>query len=450
MENILFAGYGRACITPTCSVPLAGYGATHKRMSEVILEDLYATCIAFSHGEEKALLFTQDLIRCNPTWTEEIRGRLFEKTGVPVEHINICSTHTHAAPDVLSNLPCMEEYKQLYMAALEEAAVAALEDLAPATIYGARTQTENMNFVRHYLLENGTYAGPNFGDFKSAPVVGHVSPPDPEMLIVKLAREEKPSILLVNFQVHPTTAGGSNNKEVSPDFIGTARNYLEGSTHMHFAYFTGAAGNLVQSSRIDGEHDGLPMEKRRRYGDTSPIVYGWRIAQYVKNALPDLQEMDSSTFCVSRVLFEQPLNHDDEDKLEAAKRVRQLWEETDRATAEAYGKPLGISSVYHAGAICSRVKRAKSANMELNAVRIGDFAFVTFPYEAAGAQGSYVKEHSPFPMTMAFSCANQGQSYVPTKEAYEYGCYESYTSIFAKGTGENAAEKLTEMLEALK
>ena len=71
-------------------------------------------------------------------------------------------------------------------------------------------------------------------------------------------------------------------------------------------------------------------------------------------------------------------------------------------------------------------------------------------YEAFAAHGVYVKENSPFPMTMIFSCANAGWNYIPTKEAYDYGCYESFTSYFAKGAGEAVSEKLTDMLHSLK
>ena len=44
------AGYGRADITPRFSVPLQGYGKVERRMSERILDKLYATCVAFSDG----------------------------------------------------------------------------------------------------------------------------------------------------------------------------------------------------------------------------------------------------------------------------------------------------------------------------------------------------------------------------------------------------------------
>ena len=53
---------------------------------------------------------------------------------------------------------------------------------------------------------------------------------------------------------------------------------------------------------------------------------------------------------------------------------------------------------------------------------------------------------------MTFICtnANESHSYIPTREAYEYGCYESYVSYFAKGTAEAVGEKYVEMLDGLK
>lgn len=451
MENILYAGFGRENITPDFSVPLAGYGSTHERMSQNILSQIYATCIALRQGDTTVLLFSQDLIRAYWPWTLELRQRLSEKTGIAEGFIHICSTHTHSAPDILSNLPCItEDYRQLYMEKLEAAAVAALADLAPATLHGTRTQTERMNFIRHYLLENGTYAGPNFGDFKSAPIVGHAAANDPEMLIAKLERTEKPSILLVNFQVHPTATGGGKRTDLSADFVGVARDNVEATTGMYFAYFTGAAGNQVIGSQIAAERGGMTVEQYRTVGGGNYLIFGWRLAQYVLKALPGLTKMASDKLQLATTELTYATNREDLHLLEEAKEMRRIRSEEGMAAANAYGRPLGISSVYHAWAIISRQNREATRTMELNAVRIGDLGFVTLPYEAFCAHGVYIKEKSDFPMTMIFSCANTGWNYIPTEEAYDYGCYESCTSIFAKGAGEVAAQKLTEMLNSLK
>ena len=451
MKICLQAGFGRQNITPDYAVPLAGYGATHKRMSTNVLSEIFASCIAFTWGEEKLLLVSQDLIRTNQNWIGTIRQRVSDRTGVAPERIHVCSTHTHSAPDVYSGLDCIKDYfENLYLNALEAAATEALADLAPAQLYGTDTQAEGMNFVRHYLLENGTYAGPNFGDFKSAPIVGHAAPNDPQIRIVKLQRQEKPSILMVNFQVHPTSTGGSKSTDLSSDFIGVVRDNIEASTGMHFAYFTGSAGNQVMGTQISAERDHMTTDQYRTFGGGNYLVYGWRLAQYIRNALPQLQEIPSDGISSTTIELEYALNRDDLHLTEEAREMRRIWNEEGMVAARAYGVPKGISSVYHANAILSRQDRAETGTMELAAVRIGDMAFVTMPFESFCAQGIYVKKHSPFPMTMIFSCANGGWNYVPTKEAYEYGCYESFTSYFAKGAGELVSEKLSEMLQNLK
>ena len=451
MDHTLYAGYSRQNITPDYSVPLAGYGATHKRMSQNILSEIFATCIAFTWGEEKLLLFSQDLIRTNQHWIATIRQRISSKTGVAPDRIIVCSTHTHSAPDVYSGLDCMKYYfSTRYLDAMEAAAVEALADLAPATLYSGETKTKRMNFIRHYLLENGTYAGPNFGDFKSAPIVGHAAPNDPQLLVVKIDRGEKPGILMANFQVHPTSTGGGKATDISSDFVGVTRDNVEAATGMHFAYFTGAAGNQVMGTMIPAERDGMTADQYRAFGGSNYMVYGWRLAQYILGILPNLTPMSAQGIGVETAEFEHSLNREDVHLLPQAQQMRKIWQETgSMAEAKAYGVPLGISSVYHASAIISRQDRPETGTMELGAVRIGDLAFVTMPYEAFCAHGVYIKENSPFPMTMIFSCTNGGWNYIPTKEAYAYGCYESFTSYFAKGAGEAAAEKLTEMLSRL-
>ena len=87
MEQVLYAGFGRQNITPDYSVPLAGYGATSKRMSTCVLRDLYTTCIAFRYGEEIILWCTQDL--CGADWGSYVRPLISNATGIPIDHIMI-------------------------------------------------------------------------------------------------------------------------------------------------------------------------------------------------------------------------------------------------------------------------------------------------------------------------------------------------------------------------
>ena len=69
------------------------------------------------------------------------------------------------------------------------------------------------------------------------------------------------------------------------------------------------------------------------------------------------------------------------------------------------------------------------------------------PYEMFSANGMHIKENSPFEFTLLSTVTNSGLGYFPTKEAYTYGCYESYTARFASGVAEDVADQFVEMLK---
>ena len=54
-DSLFTVGYARTDITPSESVPLAGYGNTMQRLSQGVLDPLYATCIAITAGENTLL-----------------------------------------------------------------------------------------------------------------------------------------------------------------------------------------------------------------------------------------------------------------------------------------------------------------------------------------------------------------------------------------------------------
>ena len=51
MENTLFAGFGKTCITPNFDVCLSGYGDEMRRHARGVAMDIYATCVAIGDGE---------------------------------------------------------------------------------------------------------------------------------------------------------------------------------------------------------------------------------------------------------------------------------------------------------------------------------------------------------------------------------------------------------------
>ena len=435
----LQVGYAREKIMPQSPVPLAGYTDSTKRMSTGFLDYLYATCIAVTEGEQTVLLFTQDLFKSEESWVDEVREKITAQTGIPGDHILICSTHNHSGPDVASSHSSIPDYRKVYTEALVKAASAALEDRAAATLYGTKTQTQNLNFPRHYLLSDNSYGGDNFGDFTGNSITGYANPAAPEMLLVKFDREgDKQDILMMNWQVYACMIGTSDNTNLTADFVAPVRQTLEEQTGMLFAYFNGAAGDLKPQSRITSDN----------LYDTGE-AYGQAIAQCAIDALPNLTRIEGEGIKTSQVELEYAVNHEDEGMLDQAKEVVQVWNSTGITAGKNLAEQYGFRSVYHAQQVTYRITRPQTDVMEMNAVYVAGMAFVTAPFEMFSQSGIYIKENSPFDMTMVFSCANEYRGNFATSQAYDYHSYESDINYYAKGCAEAAQEKFVQMLKGL-
>ena len=438
-ENQLLIGFGRADITPSMPVPMAGYGNTSMRFSANLLDPLYATCIAFTQGDDTVLLYTQDMLFAFRNMVLQLREKLNEELGIPEERILICGTHTHSAPDMNSAEPAIEAYKPEYLEAMTQAARAALEDRVPAKLYGAKGYTQGLNFIRHYLRSDGTVVGDNFGYFSKAPIVGHVEESDNEMVLVKMERQGKKDILLVNWQAHPSKTGGGKKQDMSADFPGVVCAEIEKRTDMLCAYFTGAAGNHNSSSRIQEEQNNLDH-----------LGLGAALADVAIATLPEMKQIGGDGLKLVSQRYEHDVNHAEEDRLEIATEILKKWRETgDTAEVNKLAWAHGFHSVYHCSAVSGRPKYGPRSPMELVTFRVGDLAFVNAPCEMFSRTGKHLKARSPYDVTVICSCANQNFSYFATEDAFDYGCFESQLSYFARGVAENAEEELVKMLNML-
>ena len=84
------------------------------------------------------------------------------------------------------------------------------------------------------------------------------------------------------------------------------------------------------------------------------------------------------------------------------------------------------------------------------AVSFGDLAFVAVPYEMFDTNAKYVRQQSPFKLTVVASCCNDANGYVPSAYGYIHGCYEADSAIYKPGSGEKFAYEILRMLEGLK
>lgn len=431
----LQVGYARESILPDGQVNMSGSGNQEHRISTGYLDILYATCTAFTEGDTTVLLYSTDTLTAKWGWTNEARQLISQATGVPETHIQIGATHSHSGPAVGGNEPLVMQWKPIYMNALVNSAKAALADRAPAKMYGKKVMTENQNFVRHYLMNDGTYSGSNFGDTSSG-YKEHATEADREMILVKLDREgDKKDILMMNFQAHPCFVPGT---ELSADYIGEVRNIIEKETGMQFIYFLGAAGNHNATSHLPGEDAGKTKQ-----------AYGKSLAQWALDVIDEINTPIEGTGikCAEKVVT-YPSNNYGQDRLADAQKVTAMFRADGNASkATAYAKTLGFWSVYECNGIVQCAGLDPTGDMKMNVVRIGGLGFVAAPYEMFSNSSMYIKENAPNEFTVISTVTNGYDNYIPSEAAYEYGCYESYTARYASGTAEKAAEEFVNMLK---
>ena len=432
-ENGLLAGYAKIDITPDYQVGLGGYGNAEARRHTDVADRVYATCIALTDGDETILLYTLDNCACDHGFAEDIRAEVTIATGVPGEKVFCSATHTHSAP-ALYGYPEGEQYRKDVVAACVAGAQQALADRKPSRIFAAKKEFPGMNFVRHYKMADGTYAGSNFGTFKDNLPVDYAAKPDSQMVLVKFVREGScKDILLVNWQGHPDCAKAAGFENITSGYPGTLRDVLGAITGDLVAFFTGADGNTNVVTRIQEDKLGLNWRE-----------YGAKMAQLAYEALPELKEVEGAGIATRRTMLPVEINHSWDNMLEQANEVYDLWKTVGKTEANALGKTYGFTSCYQASAIRSRVQMGKTKDLELNAFRVGGVGFTTGTYEMFSEAGTYIKENSPYEFTFLLT-GNSG--YIPSDAAFNYRCYEADTSHYARGTAEKLANEYIRLLK---
>ena len=430
----LLVGHARVDITPRITTPLRGFGGTSSRMSNTILEPLYASCVAITgENRQTVLIIAIDLITTE--FVDKLIPVISERTGVPVDNIFINASHTHAAPDVANGskafyYPYMRELEKLFA----DVAVTALLDRAPAQMSYGSIETERMTFTRHYQYSvSGGEMGYSFGAVDAVANSGmaeHVTQPDETMHVIRFGRENGNDIVMVNWRAHPLLHSGKGRLELSADFISGFRRSVELTEDVHFVYLQGASGNMNSITAIPSE---VRTEDNHEYGAI--------MADYSLECLSNMTKAENTRIRTAQTMLEAKVYHETDSLYEAA-----LGLTGDSFKENSYG----IRSKHHATHIIDRYRRGETEQLELNAVAIGNaVAFVTAPDELFDTNIVELEAQSPFAMNFALTLTNGHMGYLPSLIAWEYTCYETDVTTYVPGTAEQVRDAFLSMLDQM-
>lgn len=432
-------GYGKVNITPTYSVGMAASGDEKNRRNTGLVSYLFATCVAVEYDEEIYLLYTVDTISIGDTFGDNLRVEILnEFPDLKLENIFLGATHTHSAPATgwSDNSP-EGKYRQDFIAYMPQAARLALQDLAPATMSACKFELEGMNFVRHYIMNDGTYAGSNFGDTSSG-YKEHTYDVNHEMILVNFEREGKEDVLLVNWAAHPANPydAAIGNLNISADHPGWCRDELEKLTGAKVAYFNGASGDVVPNSQIKEINHGLNAKQ-----------YGQKLAQMAYEHMGELKPLEVDNVKATQKIATVTVDHEFEHLIAQCMDISYVrFTLGDRTKGNKMATDIGLSSAYHASAIIARSKMGPTDVRALNAFRIGPVSFTTGTYEMASEHAEELKAQSPYEFTFQI-CGNK--DYIPREEAIDYYSYEGTVRRYTRETGDQLVGEYVKMLNDL-
>ena len=440
---MLKAGFGRIDITPPLGVSVQGY--YEKRLADGILDPLYATAVAFDDGERKAVVISVDVIGFHQMLMDRVRTMIAEDIGTVKEAVFICCTHTHLAPGITAGLTGIvnEEYvENSFIWKLRDAAILAVQDLAPAKLSYTRGEAKDVSFIRRFRMKDGSYRTNPGRQNPDIDCPASLSDDSSSLLIIK--RENAPEIGIVNFQVHADVIGGCKLSADFPKFVrDTYETLIPGSRCM---YINGAEGD---SNHVDVRLSSDKCCGKAAGGYERSRYMGRKIAMSVIGDYELAEPLEGEKISFGQVSLWAKLNKATPEELEAARKAAEEYREKgDDGITPFPGRSQKDTRVI-ALRMVGLANEPDEKELYLTALSVGDVVFAGFPGEPFTKVGTSVKEASKFTLTIPACCANGYEGYYPTENAFAEGGYEANSARYQRGTAEKLIDASVRLINDL-
>lgn len=434
----LQAGFARLDITPSLGTYVQGYAK--KRYADGILDPILITAVAFDNGEKRTVIISADLLGIRQFFVDQIRTLVAAAIGTEKEGVFFCCTHTHLGPGItFGDKTVNPEYVEQFLKKVQDVAILAVNDLAPAELLFTQNLVHDVAFVRRFKMKDGKYKT-NPG-YKNPDVEYADGEPDENVSLLIIKRENAPEIGIVNFQVHPDVIGGSKLSADYPKFVrDTYEKLIENSRCM---YINGAQGDTNHVDIRLGEDSCRGGYERAEY-------MGKKIAlAAISNYMLAVPIAGDEIGFAQKSIFVK-YNKGRPEQIEDAMLTVKIWDEQGgKAALPANTGVKNIKSLYEAKRIVTLMDLPDEGELYLTAVRVGDVVFAGLPGEPFTDIGRQIKENSKFSLTLPACCANGYEGYFPMRSIYSKGGYECNTAKYVAGVAEMLIEASTEIINSL-
>ena len=449
MDQAFLAGYARVDANPAYGTPVSGYYI--ERKVEGVLDNLQVVAVYLKYKEENALIISVDHCGLTKSDVANAMKEITDILDIKEQSIFIHSTHTHTAagPSLTygENDELYIEYKKDLFKKIALCAVLSYQDLKPAKMGYAVGEAKRVAFVRRFRMKDGSIqTNPGVNNPNILAPIGDV---DERVNVLRIDRENAPTIVLANFGNHPDTVGGS---KISADWPGFTRKFVEQAIeNTKCIFINGAQGDVnhvnVHPTKGDfndmfNDFDGCS----RGYGHARHI--GRVVAGAVMQVYDKVNYVDVDCLKSVKKLVKIPAHKATEEQLVTARKYDELHR-ADKDDQIPF-KGMMLTTVV---AEAERMLRLENGpdyfELTMSGIRIGNAYLIGFPGEPFTGIGRATKEILDGAFILPCCTVNDCAGYFPTKDAYDEGGYESRASDFAPSVAEKIYSSAKEVVEEL-
>ena len=440
-------------VTPPVGIYARSWGAATHEVAEGVHRPFAATAAVFAPIAADSP--TLALVAVDLGWFQylpderQLRATILERTGLDDAELLINLSHTHAGANLNSQLTdrpgghLIQPYLEHLTAQLGDAIVEAQQSLAPA-------------WVTHGTGRCGLATNRDFWDEEAqrfAAGYNPGAPADDTLVVAKVTGEDgELRATLFNYACHPTTLAWEN-RLLSPDYIGAAREILENAFGAPALFLQGASGELAPRDDYVGD-TAVADRNGRQLGHAAAaaienlpppgteFVYtgivgsGANLGTWEYRPLEN-GRLESSTRLAAHVAHAELRRKEDLGVVESASGATpDSIQEQEKALRRRFlSEALGDEPVY---------------SMPVWAWRLGDALLVAVGNEPYSVFQTELRRRFAGTPVFVLGVTNKTLGYLCPEETYGTGLYQEQQSPFAPGCLEQAIEVAAGALEEVR
>ena len=404
------AGAASIVINNDLGTVIQGAGVPDQRV-EAIHDDLEANALYLVDGETAVLFVSCDLAGLETARVQSYTRAMAAAANIDADAIIIGCTHTHGGPVVLHTdylKPVDEAYSERLQDRLCRVATEAVNSVVPARI-GWSMGHARLGYNRRVCYADGGHSMHRQAG-RDDDYTGLEGPDDTEcMALAVFDKKNNITAILHHGTGHPSSFYAQ--RVLSAEFPGVARRLIrEACGRLPVLFFNGALGDIGMTQQAAPQRvSNTPESQIIRLGST--------LAGETLRLIHEMHPQDNVTLMHQRHELKLPVRLPTTDAVEQGRAVL--------ARIEAGEDICGMDAIFAWGSVSlmDRFGANPVDRQTFHAIRLGDLAIATHPFELFCQYQLDLKLRSPTRSTACFALTGGYGGYLPTLAAALGGGY---------------------------